>query len=496
MNTPNKGLGRRLVAVLGAATIGLIGLAGAASAAVGPDQPNAPKSGTLTINKYGGLPVEQGGDLTKPLTGVEFTVTQVGRYNDADACVAIDLTDADDWAGLDGNEGLFASQPAPPADPFCLTSVEQVHTTAEGSVEFDLSVGVYYVQETDPGDNPIVSPVQSFYASIPTSDSGVTGGWNYEVVANPKNQLQEEPTKTISERPDALVVGSNVTWTLTIPIPDIADGETFDNGSVTDVLDSRLAYDSSIVKIGTTDLIEGTDYTVDEDGVTWAFDTTVLDANQGKDITIELVTTVVSVGSGVIANAGGEDGNYWSEFNNSKVPGGTTPYTYWGKLAINKTDDSTSKNPLKGAEFQVFNTDDEGNCAASAPTTDDAVATGTSDADGVVQWENVTPTNELGLWINNVNDGPAAQLPTRDYCVYETVIPAGHTATPIHNPVTISASATALTLNVVNPKKQGPELPLTGANGQLLALIGGGALVLLASGTALVARKRSHENQD
>lgn len=504
MNTPNTGLGRRLVAALGAMTIGLIGLAGAASAAVGPDQPNAPTSGTLTINKYGGLPVEQDGDLTNPLTGVEFTVTQVGRLNDADECIAIDLTEAADWDGLDGDDGLFASQPAAPATPFCLLTDDdddddagpvRVGETEDGSVDFTLPVGVYYVVETDPGDNPIVNPVPSFYVSIPTSDSDVAGGWNYDVVADPKNQLSEAPTKTISDVPSNLVVGSTVTWTLTVPIPTLAADVSFTSGSVTDVLDSHLEYESSVVKIGTTTLTAGTDYTLDDDGVTWTFDTEVLDDHQGEDITIELVTTVVSVGDGVIANPGGTDNGYSSEFNGTTVPGGPTPYTYWGKLAINKTDDSTSKNPLKGAEFQVFNTDDEGECAAEAPNSG-SIATGTSDVDGVVQWANVTSTDELGLWIKNVNDGPASDTPARDYCVYETVIPAGHTATPISNPVTISASATALTLDVVNPKKQGPDLPLTGGNGQLLALIGGGALVLLAGGTALVARKRSHQSQD
>lgn len=480
---------RRLAAAAGVfalAAAGTFVTGTAASAAVGPDQPNAPESGTLTINKYGGLPVDQGGDLTDPLSGVEFTVTQVGRL-DGDDCVALDLTDAADWAGL---EGLFASQPAAPATPFCLTDVAQADVTEDGSVEFDLAVGVYYVQETDPGDNPIVSPVPNFYVSIPTSDSDVVGGWEYNVVADPKNQLQEEPTKTITERPDALVVGSTVTWELTVPIPEIADGETFDNGSVTDVLDDRLAYVSSVVTIGDTELAEGTDYTLDDEGVTWTFDTTVLDAHQGEEITIELVTTVVSVGNGAIANAGGEDGNYWSEFNNSKVPGGTTPYTYWGKLAINKTDDS--ENPLAGAEFQVFEKAADVACAAGAPATG-AVATGESNAAGVVQWANVTPTGELGLWIQNSVDGPLSN-PTKQYCVYETVIPAGHTATAIVNPVTISASATALTLDVVNPKKQGPDLPLTGGTMSIVLPIAGALLVAGGAGAILLSRRRrNHE---
>lgn len=489
MKTGNSGL-RRLVAGSGALALALAGavaLAPTASAAPGPDQPNAPTSGTLTINKYGGVPVDQGGDLTDPLTGVEFTVTQVGRIVD-ETCVAIDLTDAADWDGLDG---LFASQPTAPGDPFCLTSVTQVDETDAGSVGFDLAVGIYYVQETDPGDNPIVSPVPNFYVSIPTSDSDEEGGWNYNVVADPKNQLSEAPTKVISETPSDLVVGSTVTWTLTIPIPTLAAGETFDNGSVTDVLDSRLEYVSSTVKIGDDELTEGTDedYTLDEDGVTWTFDTTVLDEHQGEDITIELVTKVVSVGDGAIANAGGEDGNYWSEFNNSKVPGGTTPYTYWGKLAINKTDDS--ENALKGAEFKVFEKAAEAQCDSTAPASG-SVATGTSDEDGVVQWADVTPTNELGLWIQNSEDGPLTN-PTKQYCVYETVIPAGHTATPIENPVTISASATVLTLDVINPKKQGPELPLTGAGGTAVMMTGG--LLLIGAGAVAMIAIRRRRNQ-
>lgn len=487
MKTANTGL-RRLVAGTGALALALAGavaLAPTASADVGPDQPNAPTSGTLTINKYGGLPEEQGGDLTNPLSGVEFTVTQVGRLV-GEECEALDLTNAADWEGLDT---LFASQPAAPTAPFCLTSVTQDDVTEAGTVEFSLAVGVYFVEETDPGENPIVSPVPNFYVSIPTSDSDEDGGWNYAVVADPKNQLQEEPAKTITERPDALVVGSNVTWTLSIPIPTLAAGATFDSGSVTDVLDSRLGYVSSVVSIGDTDLDEGVDYTLDDAGVKWTFDTAVLDEHQGESITIELVTKVISLGDGAIANAGGEDGNYWSEFNNSKVPGGTTPYTYWGKLAINKTDDS--ENPLKGAEFKVFEKAADVACAAEAPASG-AVATGESDAAGIVQWENVTPTNELGLWIQNSEDGPLTN-PTKQYCVYETVIPAGHTATQIDNPVTISASATALTLDVVNPKKGGPDLPLTGAGGAALMMTGG--LVLIGIGAVAMIAIRRRRNQ-
>ena len=79
-------------------------------AAVGPDQPNAPTKGTLTINKYSGSHTANP-DPENLLDGVEFTVTQVGR-DVGGVCTAIDLTEAADWNGL---PELFASAPAAPA---------------------------------------------------------------------------------------------------------------------------------------------------------------------------------------------------------------------------------------------------------------------------------------------------------------------------------------------------------------------------------------------
>lgn len=78
--------------------------------------------------------------------------------------------------------------------------------------------------------------------------------------------------------------------------------------------------------------------------------------------------------------------------------------------------------------------------------------------------------------------------------MYETVVPAGHTATPIANPVTIEPGVDDITaLPVVNVKKSGPDLPLTGAQGVLAMTIGG--LVLISMGAAAIAlSKRRRES--
>lgn len=478
---------RRMTAGVGALAIALVGLGAAstaANAAVGPDQDNAPTSGTLTINKYSGAPIGEDGtlDTEKLLDGVEFTVTQVGRTVEGN-CVAINLTQAAAWTGL---EDLFASAPAAPAAPFCLTSTVQDDVTVDGQVDFDLAVGIYYVSETDPGDNNIVSPVPPFYVSIPTSNGEDGDGWNYNVVADPKNQLMDEPSKTINTAQEDLVIGDEVEWTITVPIPTLNNDETFTEAVIRDTLDSRLTLvpGSSVVEIdegATTNFsVAGNAvWTFNEDGLE------ELDAAMGGEITITFKTTVNSVGDGAVPND-----DYDSTFNGTTVPGEVVPYTYWGQLAILKVDDSEQQLPLEGAEFVVFPASATDTCEAVAPT-GTPTATGTSDDNGVVQWEDVDPADVLGLWIANVNDGPADPTPKKVYCVYETVAPAGHTLVPAGQAVTIAVGEDNINeITVTNPKKDGPDLPLTGAQGTLLMTVAGLMLVSIGAGAIVLARRR------
>lgn len=501
MSTKHTAL-RRFAAGAGALALALAGFAGVGTAAmaddndpvgtnIGPDQPGAPVKGTLTINKYSGGPVGQGEtpDQDNLLDGVEFTVTRVGKV-DGGTCVPLDLTNASHWDGL---EVLFDRAPAAPADPFCLTTTVQDDVTSDGKVTFTLDVGIYLVQETDPGDNPIVSKVPDFYVSIPTSLGEGGAGWTYDVVADPKNQLMDVPSKTIDEDQVDLVVGSDVTWTLNVPIPTLNNNETFTEAVITDTLDSRLTYvaGSSTVTIDSdpaTSLVEGTHYNVTGNAV-WTLTESgraLLDSNQGKNLIIEFDTTVTSVGDGSIPND-----DYGSTFNGTTVPGDDEPHTYWGQLSILKTDDSETALPLAGAEFQVFDAAGA-QCPATVPA-GDPVAIGVSGDDGIVLWDyTAAASSPLGLWIAN-SDEPLTS-PTKDYCVYETVVPSGHSADVITNPVTITAGEDNVkALTVVNPKTDGPDLPLTGAQGTLLMTVGGLVLVGVGGGALALTRRRKTE---
>lgn len=499
---------RRVAAGIGAFALvaaGVVGGSTAASADPGPGQNGAPDRGSLTIHKYVG---DEGvaGDGTEqtvsgdPLEGVEFTLWRLGTEQGG-SCVPLDLATYDGWEDVP-TDGAPRTAEGVEADGFCLTDGGTADTTdANGELTFaGLDLGLYYVQETD-APTEVVSRTAPFYVSIPLPHEDES--WIYNVHAYPKNQVADAPEKTINtdaEQPgNGVTVGSVVEWTITQTVPTLNAGDSYESASIWDVLPDSLAYDATqSVALNGTPLVEDTDYEIDANGVTW----TLLPAGlaqltAGDEIAVTFTTTVLEVTStGDIDNPGsnGDEPGYGSEFNGGTTPGGPTPHTYWGQLSILKVDDSTPALTLSGAEFKVFdNAAADGICPALPASGE--VATGTSDDDGVVQWENVTPTNPLGLWIANSEDGPLPN-PAKTYCVYETVVPAGHSASADGRSVEITPGTTnVLNETFVNPKKDGPDLPLTGAQGTLLMTVAG--LLLVGIGAAAVMasrRKREHMN--
>ncbi|GAB3811592.1 hypothetical protein GCM10028820_03080 [Tessaracoccus terricola] len=535
-NTMRK-LGR--TALAGVAVAGLSFATTALASAVGPDQPGAPTEGTLTIHKYAGSPTGAPNDGTELdpadfsdrdlLGGVEFTATRVGAWTDNAGtleCVAIDLTDPAGWDAAEsvlgaGAAGEIVDQALAVAGDLCATSDVYVDTTGDGSTEplglltWTLPVGLYHVEETDPGENNIVQEATPFFVTIPLPT--VTGegdaavyDWNYNVHVYPKNQIIQQPQKVISDRPADLVTGSEVTWTITGTVPSL-NGEdvAFTDAVLRDKLNDRLTYSSSTVTVGGVVVYSDVDDTtvdvadivalstdVDDDHALWTLTAPAgldfLLANQGAEIVITLNTQVTGVGE--ITN-GGDGVNNPADFtfNETTVPT-TMPYTYWGQLAILKVDESNPATVLANAEFAVVElpagTDE---CVADLGE-QETVATGDSDENGVVQWFDSGDSplgSPLNLWV--ANSDTQLDNPTKDYCVYETQAPAGYTATDVQQ-VTINAGDLTEASDLVweNPQKDGPGLPVTGGAGTILMSLGGLALVGLGVGTVLLARKRNH----
>lgn len=487
MNTHTT-LGRRIVAALGAAALGLVGLAGVAGAAAvdtAPTDPGAPETGSLTIHKVDGPTTgntnngTEQTDAGKPLDGVTFTVRPVTKIGDSE----INLTTAAGWKLIQGIDQDVAKVVA--EDGYTLGNPTEVTTGAAGNpgeAKFaDLPIGLYLVQETGHGSLPIVTTAAPFLVTIPLAENDAqgdaTGNWLYHVHAYPKNQLVDEPTKEVADPTSVLATGAIVTWTVKAPIPALNGTDSFTKFVVTDNLDPKLAYQApaTVTVEGLT--LETTDYSVSTGNpVTVTFSPSGLTKLEGLAQTPGYDGTtnvVVKINTKVLE--GGSIENTANVNVNDNEQNTNTPSTQWGYIKIVKQDTGTQAE-LAGAEFAVYETE------ADATAGTGAIATATTGDDGTLTFG--------PLWVGNNNVSAS-----KDYFVKELTAPKGYVLDPAVRTVNVKPSAlSAVEVTPIdNTKAEVPNLPLTGANGQMLALIGGGALVLLAGGTALVARKRSHQ---
>ena len=511
MATKNTAV-RRVIAGAGALALAMAGVlasGAAASALPAPGQDGAPSTGELVVHKRVGTQGEAGnGTLIDPapgtaLPGVTFSSQRLGFLSgDPATCTPIDLSNTDHWAYVPTGAAPATSAGLAAAD-LCTVGAATTQVTQDpsGDATFpDLALGVYYVQETDaPAD--VVSPAVPFFVAVPQPNDG---DFLYTVHVYPKNQVAEGPTKTVNpdaEQPDqGLVVGSTVEWTITQTVPALNEGDTYESASVWDVLPSSLAYaETTSVTVDGVPLDEGTDYTVDPDGVTWTLTGALDDLVAGQSLVVTFTTTVLEVtATGDIENPGGngEEPGYGSEFNGSNVPGTTIPHTYWGALSVTKTDNSTPAKTLSGATFEVY-AKTGATCTAEVPASG-LLSTGVTGNDGVALW---TPngdndgTSPLGLFVANSADGPLPN-PSKDYCVYETVVPAGYTGGGVQTVTITPGTDATLALPVINVPKEGPDLPLTGGTGSWALTIGG--LLLGGGGVAslVIARHRREKVVD
>ncbi|GAA0037498.1 SpaH/EbpB family LPXTG-anchored major pilin [Brevibacterium metallidurans] len=453
---------RWIPALAAAAALSLVGvgITAPAAEAAGNINPDTPSS--LTINKYDG-PQGPRGDGTKiddtsglgtPLRGVEFTIRKVLTANGED----VNLDTEAGWNAIDG----VVVADVLDGTGFTFGPEIKVLTGADGTVTQDLDHGLYVVEETDPGPNNIVSPAQPFLVTLPLPQSG--GKWLYDVNVYPKNQTNKTtPTKEVAD-PSKLVLGADVTWTITAPVPDKAGDDTYRSFTITDSLDPRLTCKT----IAVDGFTEGTDYTATCNGQTAniEFTSTGLGKLQaGQNVVMKVTTTVNSIGdNGVIENEA------TVTTNGSKV---TTnkPSTNWGPLELLKYADNDKSATLGGARFEVYDSKDG-----------QPIAELTTDENG---------NASITLWVGN-NDVRA-----KDYFLKEIQAPAGYTlpADPWTGPISVSANGenTPTTIDISNKQKDRGELPFTGANGQLMLTILGIALLLLAIGAAVVRYTRARK---
>ena len=544
---------RRLTALLAAVALAILGLFAIPQPALaegGPANIDPDATIELHIHKYdknngeGNWHPDGSGDPganQKALDGVEFTVWQIMDPADSTGNTPLDMKTVGAWdimekitkkgpvygvAG-DRNTAPTLNVKIPMGDPAVDTTVVLKEfttvTTKDGgkatiTADDGLTMGAYLVEETGFGGNLIVEPAQPYIVTVPWPDKGYaedpnpdTFKWIYKVHTYPKN-LTDAASKTVSQD------STRATWTVTQPIPGLQKGNNF---TVVKIEDNLSAVNLRYVKTTDTPPVDSWSVVVQKaDGTAvtelgsdaWTF------TDNGGTITVtlneagltklnELVADGTLVGGRIVLKFDTEvvDADAFTDHQGKPLPptGGISdeatglirnqakpsfdteqgPITvpppegdsHWGWLSIFKHDEK--KEALSGAVFQVH------------PFTD-----GKCDLNTVLYEETSKADGSIGPLVLKADKDTGTK-----YCYREVKEPAGYRL--LGDPIEITVKAGANTdANPVrdfeNKQRETgvdlPRLPLTGANGQILMLICGIAVIAIGAGVAL--RKRNHSD--
>lgn len=522
-----------MLAAVGALSIGVAGVVATSAAAFAKE----PSYGTIDQNAKGSITVHKhlkndsgkignvdgsadaGGD---GVDGVTFKAYKVS---------GLDLSKPADWdklAGLvDKIPANACADPAAPTlgagAPAVETNAAAEGTTANGGVtKLDqLPVAAYLVCETKAPAN-IVEKAKPFVVTIPfpnTTNNG-NGKWLYDVHAYPKNQ-KIEIDKTISDQnANGFGLGSRVTFPVSTTTPKLDDETKYTYFYMRDKLDPRLT-DGKVDKVTLdgTPMVEGTDYEQSNtDGlVVVSFKRAGLQKlkdNPGKKLEAIFSGKVSSIGDGTIKNKADliQDTTYGAvppteppsvpPVTPDNPPTSPEVFTNWGNVQLLKFDGNSgnAKTGIKGAKFNVYNATDPyaADCKAATKTGNPIKVNDktefVSDENGLVKIDGLYVGDSVG------SAGAGSKGATkRCYVVEEIEAPAGYVlpkkATTGIEVAKGVLNAGTYNAEISNTKQPVPQLPLTGASGQLLMTIGGLSLGLIAVGSTLVirSRKRSRE---
>jgi LPXTG-motif cell wall-anchored protein len=494
---------RRVTAAIGALALA----AGAAIVSVAPAQAvtlpgniDTAQPRSLTVHKYAlgpnspqtvgtGQELPAGTNLGTPLPGAVFTATLTD----------VNITTAAGWT--------IASNltPATAGPRLTTTTFTSSATAADGTATFptNMPIGLYLVTETTlPAD--ATNPVAPFLVSLPlpTGANGAPSNqWIYDVHVYPKNAVTEL-TKTRITPPANSPEARNpdlIRWSIASTVPTLAAGDTVTNFSLVDTIPAELVYVTggtgtaalptgvsptnvvitNAAGVTQNQFVAGTDYTVVYDAAagtgTLTFTPsglTKLTAIQGGLVSFNVLTRAVAIpANGLITNSATGTINGATE-----TVTGTTPIGQLTVLAYT-TSDGTTRTPLSGAVYQVYLNQNDANLQQN-PVAINGQTNWTTGANGIVEIPIITPGN---YYVREITPPAGFNLPTGN--PVQTAVVAGPTSTvpPVQN-----------YLEFVHTQVGAANflLPLTGGDGGLWFGLGGGALVAIALGAAIVVSRR------
>lgn len=503
---------RRGMAAAAALAVGALGLFAGGSAAYA-DNIDTSRDGSFKIHKFenpGGGAQTPGGTGTDPsstpIDGVVFEYCSVD---------GIDLFDGSNagWASVRGitEQQLIGARTGTTLGAHTLSSCTELPATVNGVAESErLALGVYVVREKS-APASVSKKAEPFVVTIPTPGINIgegDGTWVSDVNLYPKNDVGDKPTKTIQNQPgNGFVLGSDVSYSISQKTPAVT-GDTYSKFVITDTLDPRLVGEAApVVSVNGTPLVAGTGYTAEwtkagtpeRSTLTVTLTGALADLKVGDVVKVDFNAKVTSLGNGEIANQAIVNVNDL-DLDGDNEPGTPTDevWTRWGKVMLKKVDADATGKGLEGAQFKVLMSEKAADCRlddALTPVTnaDGSDFVATSGADGII----TIP----GLWIGDDELAGGTKtngLTGRCYVLEEIKAPNGFvlpTGNDAKTEVIVTAGdVTEVPVGYEIPNKQQgvPELPLTGAAGQVLMVLGGFALVAVAAGSVIVARRKQN----
>lgn len=309
---------------------------------------------------------------------------------------------------------------------------------------------------------------------------------NPSAIVNEKNTLNPNVDKNVLENSTGTygkenddMIGSTISYKTTI-----TTGAGYGNYVLYDVMDIGLTFNvnSVVVKIG-DEVVDSKNYTVKTDVTSYTF---VIEFNdefilkQPKNTNIDVYYTATLNKDATVEGKGNVNETYLEYGNTTKTDSSkTTTYTY----AFDLVKTNKEGKELTGAEFQLFDNDENGNEIKVVLK------------DEVSNTYRVATGNEIGV---NIKAGKATieGLDKDSYKLKEVVSPEGYNklTKPVEFRVNGKPNITIIErtrVNVIN--YTGSELPETGGIGTKLFITSGLSLVLIC-GLVLVTKLRLYKN--
>lgn len=353
-----------------------------------------------------------------------------------------------------------------------------------------------------PASNENVDLALGYWLLVDTTTPGIGDAKNaalLQVIENGKLTIQKKydapkVEKTVSD--NDVNIGDKVTFTLTATMPSRLDGYKTYKVVFHDTLSDGLAYDGNL-KVTVAGVEKTTDFTVEQTGNTLTVscsDVLALGAVASSKI---IVTYDAVLDNDAVIGVNGNPNKVYLEYSNDPnwngdgtEPVGNTPEetvkVFTWKIPAAKVD-GTTKQPLTGAQFELYKSDESTkiNVVGSNGVYIVCTQSGCSDHSHVTTLD--TDTNGK-LTVSGLEKGT--------YYLKETLAPAGYNLLTEAVKVVIGENgaitvgdATTTSTEVTVENNAGTVLPETGGMGTTLFYILGSVLVL-GAGVLLVVKKR------